>query len=217
MNAAASNAQWYATMMGCLALPAFLAACASPDQHAVAVDTRRPSLASGYRVAQLGHGDGSYFGFCLNPVCPAITPKTKAVPVSPVAPSHSEGSTKLPMSPMAALPTLVVHFPTGSAVLGSGDRQQLSQWSTRTGHSGSIVIAGRTDDVGAQALNHRLASARASAVADYLRDQLGVAPARLAWEGRGVCCYVRDNATDAGRRANRRAEITFHPLMREEP
>lgn len=211
------NARRYAAITGALALPALLAACASLAPHPVATAARAPSPAASYRIAQLGHGDASYYGFCLTPVCPGVTPKTPAVPGKQVARSRLGDNTTLPMPSVAALPMLVVHFPTGSAVLDSHDGQLLSDWFARAGRLGTIAIAGRTDDVGAEALNHRLASARARVVADHLRDQLGVAPARLSWEGRGVCCYVGDNATVSGRQANRRAEVTFQPLTEDQP
>jgi outer membrane protein OmpA-like peptidoglycan-associated protein len=83
--------------------------------------------------------------------------------------------------------------------------------------AGRIAIAGRTDSTGSDAVNHRLAWTRARVVADHLRDQLGVAPGRLSWEGRGACCYVGDNRTSIGRQANRRAEVTWHPALEARP
>ncbi|GAB2855737.1 hypothetical protein GCM10027277_25380 [Pseudoduganella ginsengisoli] len=217
MTSVTSNTRRYAAMAGSLALPVLLAACSSLDRHAVVMEARRHSQVSGYRIAQLGHGEGSYYGFCLTPACPGVTAKTPADQDKPIAQMRQNDNTKIPMPALAAPSTLVVHFPTGSAVLDTHDAQRISQWSVRAGRLGTIAIAGRTDDVGAEALNHRLAGARARAVADYLRDQLGVAPARLSWEARGVCCYVGDNTTDSGRQANRRAEITFHSLTEGQP
>ncbi|MBY0241990.1 MAG: OmpA family protein [Burkholderiaceae bacterium] len=207
------NARRCAGMTGTLALPALLAACASLDPHPVATAARAPSPAASYRIAQLGYGDARYYGFCLAPVCPDVTPKTPATPGNPVARPGPGDNPTAPMPPVATRPPLVLQFRTGSAVLDAHAGQQLAQWTARAGRAGRIMIAGRTDDVGAEALNHRLASARARVVADHLRDRLGVAPARLSWQGRGVCCYVGDNATVAGRQANRRAEVTLQPLM----
>ncbi|MES2260638.1 MAG: OmpA family protein [Pseudomonadota bacterium] len=207
----------YVILVGYLVVPALLVGCASMELRTGPKVARAENSASSYRIAQLDHGDASYFGMCLVPICPGVTTKTLRVQGDPVAQHHPVAMAKSPAPPAAAPSTLVVHFPTGSAVLGFQDARRLTHWSAQALRAERITVAGRTDNVGGEALNQHLASARARAVADYLRDHLGIAPARMAWEGRGKCCYLNDNATMADRQANRRSEITRHTVTEERP
>lgn len=70
-------------------------------------------------------------------------------------------------------------------------------------------ITGYTDSTGAAALNRRLAQARADTVAHALTVAAGdyAGQLRVRAEGRPQCCYVADNASAAGRAANRRVTI----------
>lgn len=67
-------------------------------------------------------------------------------------------------------------------------------------------ISGHTDNTGGDAHNARLSTLRAEAVADYLVGQ-GIATDRLRFIGQGSTRPIADNATEAGRRSNRRVEI----------
>lgn len=75
----------------------------------------------------------------------------------------------------------------------------------------TIDVAGHTDSTGSRDYNLRLSEERAVSVADYLRDR-GVAPARFYVTGYGPDYPVADNQTAAGKRQNRRVELTLHPL-----
>ena len=74
-----------------------------------------------------------------------------------------------------------------------------------------IDIYGHTDSTGADAYNQTLSENRARAVASYLAGH-GVQPVRMATRGFGETQPVADNATDAGRAANRRVEIRIAPV-----
>jgi len=78
----------------------------------------------------------------------------------------------------------------------------------------SLTIIGHTDAQGAHDSNMELSRRRAEAVADYLQGK-NVNAARLDAEGRGETEPVASNATDAGRRANRRVEILVEPVRAE--
>ncbi len=67
-------------------------------------------------------------------------------------------------------------------------------------------VAGHTDDVGPAAHNRKLSRARAETVRAYLIDA-GVAASSLSARGYGESRPVADNATEAGRRANRRVVL----------
>lgn len=70
----------------------------------------------------------------------------------------------------------------------------------------SVRVSGYTDNVGAPAYNLDLSQRRARAVADLLHEQ-GFSSAQLAVSGYGEDKPVASNATEAGRRLNRRVEL----------
>ncbi len=74
-----------------------------------------------------------------------------------------------------------------------------------------VYVVGHTDSVGSESYNQRLSEKRARAVADYLASR-GVDPARIRTEGRGEREPRATNATEAGRRLNRRVEIYLKPI-----
>lgn len=65
-------------------------------------------------------------------------------------------------------------------------------------------IEGHTDDVGTDAKNQVLSQRRADAVVAYLVRTFSIAPSRLAAVGYGESRPVADNATEEGKRQNRR-------------
>jgi OOP family OmpA-OmpF porin len=69
-----------------------------------------------------------------------------------------------------------------------------------------VRIEGHTDNVGAKAANLTLSRGRAGAVKAALVSR-GIAADRLASEGFGDTKPVADNATDEGRKQNRRVEL----------
>jgi outer membrane protein OmpA-like peptidoglycan-associated protein len=71
-----------------------------------------------------------------------------------------------------------------------------------------IKIVGHTDNKGTESYNMSLSERRAAAVKAYAVAQ-GVPSARLSTLGKGFSEPIADNATDAGRAANRRVEIVI--------
>lgn len=69
-----------------------------------------------------------------------------------------------------------------------------------------ITVEGHTDTQGDEAANQALSEARAKAVVDYLVAG-GIAAERLTAVGFGQIRPIADNATEEGRRANRRIEF----------
>jgi len=78
-----------------------------------------------------------------------------------------------------------------------------------------IDVYGHTDSTGSEAYNQTLSENRARTVANYLQMQ-GVNPARIRSQGYGETMPVADNATDEGRRKNRRVEIKIVPVTQED-
>jgi len=77
-----------------------------------------------------------------------------------------------------------------------------------------LTIVGHTDNVGTNQYNQTLSEHRAQAVSDYLRNK-GVLLQRLESLGRGETAPRAANATEEGRRLNRRVEIVVEPIMAE--
>jgi len=74
-----------------------------------------------------------------------------------------------------------------------------------------IEVAGHTDSTGRHAHNQRLSEQRAHSVARYLESR-NLDSRRMAAAGFGPDYPIADNATEAGRAANRRVELTLVPL-----
>ncbi|MEK7717682.1 MAG: OmpA family protein [Pseudomonadota bacterium] len=79
-----------------------------------------------------------------------------------------------------------------------------------------LTIVGHTDNVGTNQYNQTLSEHRAQAVNDYLRNK-GVLVQRLEFLGRGETAPRAANATEEGRRLNRRVEIVVEPIIADAP
>lgn len=75
--------------------------------------------------------------------------------------------------------------------------------------AGAVNVRGYTDSVGTPSANERIALQRAIAAKKYLVNR-GVEDAKVKVFGRAGE-YVESNATETGRRANRRVEFEFLP------
>ena len=71
-----------------------------------------------------------------------------------------------------------------------------------------IKVIGHTDSKGTETYNMSLSERRAASVKAYAVSQ-GVPSSRLTTVGKGFSEPIADNATDAGRTANRRVEIVI--------
>lgn len=72
-----------------------------------------------------------------------------------------------------------------------------------------ILIEGHTDNTGAEEYNQDLSVKRANAVKRYLISN-GVGANRLSSVGYGESQPLDDNATESGRKANRRVEVAIY-------
>ncbi|MCG6875425.1 MAG: OmpA family protein [Betaproteobacteria bacterium] len=70
----------------------------------------------------------------------------------------------------------------------------------------TVRIIGHTDSTGSDAINNPLSVNRAASTRAYLEAR-GVAPSRIAIDGRGSHEPIADNSTVQGRAMNRRVEI----------
>lgn len=212
-----------------------LGACAliGGREEPPAVPSPTAAIARGeLRLAQLEFGRQAHFAECMQPGCPSRTPKTIAptlvrqapeaaaashtpvaptAPLPPVAPASASLVERAPpsFSDKAADQRLTLHFALGNSALTGEHKARLRDAMPRLRHSERIVVAGRTDDLGSEALNQSLALARGLAVRDYLLDIDPQLPARIAIDARGRCCYVAPNDNEHSRSRNRRVEVAY--------
>ena len=106
-----------------------------------------------------------------------------------------------------------ITFATDSSDLNAGFFDVLNSVSTGVNEFKQTVIevAGHTDSTGSEAYNQQLSERRASAVAAYLRTR-NVLADRIITVGEGEARPIASNDTEAGRRQNRRVELTLVPL-----
>lgn len=205
-------------------LAAALAGCAAapPEQPRVPL-MGHPVLTGLAQVRDPVSGD-AYFVPC-NP-CAAPTPKTPvlggyAAPAAPAAaadapaaPVVAEDSSRGVLASAAALAapagisaSRTVPFRFGTTDLDSASRRAVGAIAARFTPGATIRVRGHTDAIGDPAVNRVIAKARAATVRAAL-VAAGV-PADAIETTHCIDCYIASNATAAGRRANRRAEVTL--------
>lgn len=103
-----------------------------------------------------------------------------------------------------------LQFETGSATVQPGLRNSLAKVAevVRASPGTQIGIVGHTDNIGSDAFNQQLSERRAYAVRNELAA-LGVPASAMFTLGRGASEPRADNATEAGRAANRRVELVL--------
>lgn len=101
-----------------------------------------------------------------------------------------------------------VTFKAGSAELVKGTLKTLdaSIAGLKRNLNAKVEIEGHTSSEGSEELNQKLSEERANAVRTYM-IQKGISPERVTAVGYGPSRPKADNATEAGRKANRRIEI----------
>lgn len=147
-----------------------------------------------------------------NALCPAKAAKEPPPPVAPTTVIEE------PLPPIpAAEPTptffkycitLHTEFDVDKTEIRPQYRDEISkvgnfmkQYPTTT-----AVIEGHTDNVGEPEYNKNLSHRRAESVVNHLVETYGIDRSRLSAVGYGMSKPVADNATDAGKQANRRIE-----------
>jgi outer membrane protein OmpA-like peptidoglycan-associated protein len=110
-----------------------------------------------------------------------------------------------------------VTFDIDSAALKPEFRGTLDQISKSLNqYPNSLVdVYGHTDSTGSDQHNQLLSESRSRTVANYMAMQ-GVSGARIRSQGYGETLPIADNATEEGRRRNRRVEIKIVPISQEQ-
>ena len=109
-------------------------------------------------------------------------------------------------------------FASGSAALTANGKREINGFiedlegpANTAPPSGRIfVVAGYTDNVGAESYNYQLGQRRAEGVAGYLVGKEGVDPTQIRAVSYGESRPVAENNTARGRRTNRRVEILVY-------
>ncbi len=161
--------------------------------------------------------------------CPRAAGLPSAVPNRHGCPVVSAPEATSPLVPTPAAKPLaevdaeriVIHqqvqFETGTSALRPESAEVLGQVAEILRVHPEITrveVQGHTDEVGTRDFNQRLSAGRALAVVHWLVQQ-GVAAERLVARGYGSDVPLATNATEQGRRTNRRVE--FRILERADP
>jgi outer membrane protein OmpA-like peptidoglycan-associated protein len=101
-----------------------------------------------------------------------------------------------------------VNFATGNADINAAARESVAKFSGVIASYPDLRlrVEGHTDSTGSAATNNALSLRRATAIRDFLINQ-GVSAGSIEIAGLGSSMPTADNATAAGRTANRRVEI----------
>jgi len=101
-----------------------------------------------------------------------------------------------------------VLFDFDSAMLKLESLEKIDRLSdVLVGYPGTdIVVSAYTDTIGADDYNLKLSERQALSIGEYLVEA-GVAPSRVETRGHGELHPIASNATEEGRRVNRRVEI----------
>jgi len=200
------------------------------DPTAAAADPPRPSGASGLTVLDAAQGPTpaapSAATPAVSPAAPSVAPRAPSpemLDAARIAVRVARAAAPLVMRDQITVrqhPLWVeveirndVLFASGSADLHPAAEAVLAQLAvTLRGFGNPIRVEGHTDDVPMERGRYRdnwdLSAARAASVVRVLGEN-GVAPARLALLGFGEYRPLQSNATETGRRANRRVLLAI--------
>jgi OOP family OmpA-OmpF porin len=155
----------------------------------------------------------SAWRFCNAKECSRPTQKTVVVdPPAVVLPAVAVVPKPMPV-PIKTTRTVSVPFHLASARLTQTAERVLRTEFAHGNAGDSIVVGGRTDDLGTQSFNDRLARNRAEAVAAFIK-QLGVTGA-VTIESQGRCCYLTANRSEETRARNRRVDLQISTTQKE--
>jgi outer membrane protein OmpA-like peptidoglycan-associated protein len=127
-------------------------------------------------------------------------------------PSPSESVTTKPTRKPNVTLKSDLAFDINSAELSTAAKTAIAKLAgeiRRAKLKGTIYIDGYTDNLGSAAHGLELSQQRARAVAQYLRSKLGNSRVEIVATGHGEAQPIASNATEAGRKQNRRVTITL--------
>lgn len=106
-----------------------------------------------------------------------------------------------------------VFFDVGSSVLKTGGDERIGRLCEVLNRypDTRVVINGHTDSTGSEQLNMRLSEERSKVIREAVLSR-GVHQSRLESRGYGESTPIASNATEAGRKQNRRIDIELIPI-----
>lgn len=101
-----------------------------------------------------------------------------------------------------------LNFPTGKATISNDGKQELKEFASilKEVKEIKVEVSGHTDNTGDEAMNLKLSQDRAAAIKAQLVSE-GIAANRIVAKGYGSSMPISDNATEQGRKDNRRCEV----------
>lgn len=138
---------------------------------------------------------------------PEPSPAPPVVMADPAADARRTLDLMLPVGTARVFPE--IQFQSASAALESGAQRAIESIAEvlRLVPEARVEVVGHTDNLGRTRTYMTLSRERARSVADALMMR-GVETSQLTVLGRGDTSPIASNATDEGRRANRRVEFT---------
>lgn len=145
------------------------------------------------------------------PVAAPLVPPPVSAPVAIVAAKPVLVVVPVPVRTEEYCAILDIQFEIDKNDIQREEREKLTVLATfmKKYPDTSAVIEGHTDDVGTDEYNMELSQRRAESVVDYLVHNLGIAPARLTAVGYGETRPLADNASEEGKRLNRRIDAVI--------
>ena len=150
---------------------------------------------------------------CDQGECPKPTSKTVLLVAAPPTAEPVFREPPKPVRVARKLAPISVTFQFASAALSDLAEMEIRKAVALIEPGDSILVDGRTDDIGSQAFNDRLAKRRAEVVAAYLK-RLGV-KSPIEIRSQGKCCYAITNNSDESRAINRRVDLHFSSTQKE--
>lgn len=157
--------------------------------------------------------DQSDWRFCQAAECATPTQKSVLLVSSPRVVEPIALKPQKPVLAIKKTRTISVPFKFASASV-TGEAEQIIRTEVAQRVAGdSILVEGRTDDLGSQAFNDRLARKRAEAVVAILK-RLGV-KGDIEIRSQGKCCYSMANRSEEFRAKNRRVDLQISSTQKE--
>jgi len=157
--------------------------------------------------------DRTEWRFCDTAECAKRTPKTVLLVPSPPLLDPVAQKQKEPARTITTTRTISVPFKFASAAVTVQAEEIIRNAFAKQGTVNSILVTGRTDDLGSQAFNDRLAKRRAEAVAETLK-RLDV-KGDIEIRSQGKCCYTTSNRSEESRAKNRRVDLQISTTQKE--
>jgi OmpA-OmpF porin, OOP family len=150
------------------------------------------------------------------PTLPGESTRVKGTHGCPLTPDRPAPAPTTQLARQSIVLSYQVQFETGTAVLRAESDRVLSEvLRILVDHPEIelVEVVGHTDEVGTPDYNRQLGHARATSVVTWLVEH-GIARDRLTAKGYGSDRPVADNASEEGRRKNRRVEFR---IVRRKP